>query len=170
MTTPRRTGDLREAYLCEVSDRYLKGEPMHVIAEAMDRKPMQILRDVNVLRERWLKKMVANYDAHISEEVAKLNAIEHEYWQAWVRSQRPRRRTVRNKVTGDKTETTEETPGDPRFLDGLRQTCKQRVELLGMEAPKRIIAMSEEGPQSADKDIVRIYLPETKPVEESGNA
>jgi len=128
----------------EVGRLYLQGWTQPEIAEEFEVSQPTISRDLAALREEWLQSALVDFNEARSKELAKIDALELEYWEAWHRSiQDAERETKKAIAVGDKevkreaTKTTEGQAGDPRFLSGVQWCINKRCEILGLDAPKQ---------------------------------
>lgn len=160
MAATKRTKDqaLRDRYV--VSELYLKGRNLRQITDELNERPdveyqlsmSSIARDLNLVRDHWLSSMVRDFDQAKAVELAKLDNLEREAWFAWEWSKTEKKtRTI--KATGprhglqnvEKTEKTEESIGDPRYMQVILQCIEKRVKILGLEVGGTLV---QRGPQS----------------------
>lgn len=158
----RRTTLERERDLDAISKQYLHGVTQAQIAENFNVSQQQISRDLKELRNRWLKSSLANLDALKAQELAKVDALEKEYWDAWNRSigERKRKSTERATANGeDKNKAsiiTEEMIGDPRYLEGVQKCIERRCKLLGLDSPDRRALTDSQGNDIEMPKIVQV--------------
>ncbi len=122
----------REKQLAEIARLYLRGITQAEIGEQIGVSQRQVSYDLAILRERWKQSSLIDFDAAKAEELAKIDALEAEYWQAWNESKREKKRQAAKK-RGEQTETsltTEERNGDPRYLQGVQWCIEQRCKIL----------------------------------------
>jgi transcriptional regulator with XRE-family HTH domain len=72
----------------EVARRYLQGEMQEQIAQSFGVTQGQISQDLKAIRAAWLASAVRDFDALKAQELAKIDAVEREYWLAWERSKK----------------------------------------------------------------------------------
>lgn len=125
-----------------VAERYLRGEYQSQIAQALGITQQQISQDLKVVRAAWLASTLRDFDALKSEQLAKVDAVEVEAWDAWARSKQPREVTVTEQTEGASATRKasvrrEGQAGDPRFLERIQKCIEQRCDILGLHAPKR---------------------------------
>lgn len=148
MAATKRTKDqaLRDRFV--VADLYLKGRNLRQITEELNERSdvdyvlsmSSIARDLNLVRDHWLASMVRDFDQAKAIELAKLDNLEREAWYAWEWS-KTEKKTKTIKATGprhglqnvEKTEKTEESVGDPRYMQVILQCIEKRVKILGLE-------------------------------------
>jgi hypothetical protein len=97
--------------------------------------PGQITNDIQMTRKKWLSENMEMMTEQKARELAKLDLLEAEAWDAWQNSKKPTKKKYiehyRKKLTLEKeTETT--TAGDPRFLSQVENCIKGRCQLLGL--------------------------------------
>jgi hypothetical protein len=128
-----------------IADLYLKGWLQADIATETGVDQSTVSRDLKTLQDEWLAAARADFDAAKAQELAKVDRLEREYWDAWGRS---------CKIA--ETETTESADdgsgaparikaqirkegqvGDPRFLTGVQWCIERRCKILGIDAPVR---------------------------------
>lgn len=95
----KRTIAQREADL-EVETRlYLEGKTLGMIADAIAQLRgysigiQQVAKDIKEVRRRWAESYLGNMNEIKTRELAKIDRLEAEYWEAWERSLRPITRT-----------------------------------------------------------------------------
>lgn len=138
-----------------VATHYLRGMSQWEIAREVGVTQSTVSEDLKAVRSEWLAAAVRDFDAARSEEIAKLDALEVTYWQAWNRSLEDRvltketQRTLakkKNKKTGRMTgggkQTTatierEGKEGNPAFLAGVQSCIQKRCELLRLVEPQK---------------------------------
>lgn len=107
----------------------------------------QIAYDIGKIREAWLESALVDIDQRKAEELKKLDALEHEYWVAWRRSLQDET-TITTESSEDEDgrvkRTVKASSGDPRFLQGIERCINRRIELFGLDAPKRTEAVITE--------------------------
>jgi hypothetical protein len=119
-----------------VADRYLRGQTQFAIAQSLEVSQQTVSSDVVAIRKEWRKSALIDFDAKQDRELAKIDALEREYWDAWERSktekQHTRTRKRTGKAAGDEAEVRKEPrDGNPKFLEGVRQCIYLRCRILG---------------------------------------
>ena len=134
----------------QVAERYLRGEYQSTIAQAFGVSQAQISKDLAAIRAAWLASAVRDFDLARAQELAKIDAVESEYWQAWERSKKDKEtenlegdgtidlRTQKPKVTKI-TKRKEGQSGNPAYLAGILSCIDKRCQILGLDAPKRFV-------------------------------
>lgn len=146
MAQRKRSEIQREADLVRIADMYCRGYNFAQIAKEIGVTIPQISYDLKEIKERWKQRTTMDLDAKKSEELARLDAIEMEAWEAFRRSQEEfTAQTVRaaegkgkaGAKTKEVSKHTESRYGDARFLDTALRCVAKRCELLGLNAPVR---------------------------------
>lgn len=133
----------------EVSERYLRGMYMADIAAELGVDTATVSRDLAELRKEWLERSINHIDQRKAIELAKLDRLELEYWDAWQRSQEDAEtitqeklgaiKDTEGKVMGTRVKEIkkrEGQSGNPAFLAGILNCINKRCEILGLNAPK----------------------------------
>ena len=109
-----------------ISGLYLKGWLQVEIAEEVGLHQSTVSRDLKALQKQWQHSALVNVDEAKAKELARVDHLEREYWEAWERS-----------VGEYRTKKTEDINGDPRYLSGVQWCINKRCELLGLDAPSK---------------------------------
>ncbi|MDE2103978.1 MAG: hypothetical protein KGL39_42470 [Patescibacteria group bacterium] len=142
----------KEARLREVAGLFLARWKQHEIAKHFGVGQQQISTDIAELKKRWRLSGIVDTTEAMFEELARLDVIEMEAWDAWRRSIGKKKRTVivrkrPAELSGDtppewsdtieETETIWQDAGDPRFLEIVIKCVQKRFEAFGWNAPKK---------------------------------
>jgi len=114
----------------------------------------QITYDVMKIREAWLTAQRDSYNAYITMELARINALENSIWQAMRESSTGRIKTVIERVMGELSddvsaedremiisrviETKESVAINPAYFTQIADAQKERRKLLGLYAPQEL--------------------------------
>jgi transcriptional regulator with XRE-family HTH domain len=132
----------------EVARRYLQGEMQEELARAFGVTQGQISHDLKAIRAAWLAAAVRDFDALKAQELAKIDAVEREYWLAWERSKQDKEIAIQeagaDKKVKKATLRKEGQAGNPSFLAGVLTCIERRCAILGLDAPKRFIIKWDE--------------------------
>lgn len=159
----------------EVAVRYLKGEQQYDIGRALGMSQAQVSMDLKAVRELWLASTLRDFDAIKSEQLAKVDQVEIEAWQAWQRSQQPREVSLTEQAEGGEVMAPDGTlkpksptrkasmrregqAGDPRFLERIQKCIDQRCTILGLNAPAKF---SFDWDRFSDDQLARLAQGET---------
>ena len=128
-----------------VASLYLQGKYQEEIATVVKVDRGTVSRDLKVVQEEWLKSGVMDLNAAKARELAKLDEVERQAWDAWEES---RKDAETMEVTGtaqggkgkpDKVKKiTKGQAGDSRFLAIILDCVNRRCEILGLDAPKKL--------------------------------
>lgn len=128
----------------EIGRLYLEGWTQPAIADKFGVNQSTISRDLAAIRKEWMKSAVLDFNEAKAREIAKIDRLEMEYWQAWQESKEATRKTaVKGKGSGkkpdylEKTETIEERHGNSQYLAGVQWCIEQRLKIYGAYAPTR---------------------------------
>lgn len=124
-----------------VAEWYLQGYNGVAIAEKLGVSANTVYNDLKRLGEAVREKATINMELARDHELAKLDRVEQEAWEAWRRSARPQRSTTTTKPKNGKvvmaSVTDRDNPGEPRFLEIIQKCIEARRKLLGLDAPER---------------------------------
>ena len=144
-----------------ISEMYLRGVAQFKIAEALGCSTAQVSKDLKKLAEGWQKSCDENMDVIKARELEKINKLEKEYYDAWIRSCEVKTKKSAKKKTGktsgeekEQTLTEEQQIGDPRFLEGVRWCITKREEIFGYGSAKKIDLTSKGEKVSAGSVVV----------------
>ena len=138
---PKRTPRQREADLLKVVELYVKGWSQSKIGKHLGFSQVTISNDLKLIHKRWKENTTLDLDDYKHKELAKLDRLEVEYWDAWEKSKEDSKvMTQRDGMTptgptSSKEMRQQEETGDPRYLDGVLKCVDRRSKLLGLDAP-----------------------------------
>jgi transposase len=139
-----------------VAKLFLQGMWQSDIAKHVNVTQQQVSSDIQFLRKQWRTTAIDDYKAKQDEELAKINLLEQEYYEAWNKSKTQfKARSIKGrelegsegqsaKQIIEKQERTEDRVGDPRYLQGIQWCIEQRCKILGIpnKAPDQEIKHS----------------------------
>lgn len=149
----------KERDLCRIAELYLEGKYRWHMAEIMGLSVSQVDKDLKIVRERWEKAATRAIEHNKSRELAKLDKIERDYWDAWHRSIGVHaRNTVIIEHNGDeKTSiTTEKLVGDARYIQGVERCIEQRCKILGINAQTKYDVEVSRFDKMSDEELLNI--------------
>ena len=125
----------------QVASAYLRGQYQSEIAAELGIDQATVSRDLKTIRATWLASAVRDFDALKAQELAKIDAVEREYWLAWERSQQNKEvEYTEDSSKGFKSgKRREGQAGNPAFLAGVLTCIERRCAILGIDAPKRFV-------------------------------
>lgn len=149
-----RTAGQRENDLVFIADLYAKGYSVPEITEKLDAvRPYQVTssmvyNDVTKIHARWINSYLVNFDDAKAKELAHIDALEKEYWEAWKNSLKPAEIVDSEKVddsqgnlrgvsvpTYSRTKVRKrkkDSYGEPDFLTGIQWCIEQRCKIMGL--------------------------------------
>jgi hypothetical protein len=142
MAAPKRSDFQIERDRREIARLYLQRQPQHAIAAALGITRSLVAYDLGVIQKRWREETTIDLDQRKAEELARLDALEREYWRAWEASHDPweepaaaeayegelaLRRAQRAAKKGAHQRT-----GFSGYLEGVERCIDQRCRLLGL--------------------------------------
>jgi len=132
----------------KVADLYCRGYRINDIASLIPTGLHQIQNDLEHIRSEWRVSRIRDLDAHMEEELAKIDNLERQAWAEWERSQKDAEQTRMRQKTkpGDQPVVSEQEAvkvktgrlGDPRYLERVAWCIAKRCELLGLDPEKRL--------------------------------
>ena len=122
---------------------YLKGiRSYRDIAKEMGVVISTVCKDLKAIKEDWKQLYAKDFSEAVAEVLAEIEVVKQTAWLEWEKSRGTHRKIRREKKPGQKgiTESieTEELCGDPRYLDKVEWCINKKIEILGLEAPKKI--------------------------------
>ncbi len=134
----------------EVAFRYMKGEPVGIIAEDLKVSEDIVNGDLLFVRKKWMEDAKMAMDERKAQELARIDKVEEEAWKGWQRSierqkiYTRRTRMVRVPVKGGRKSAHKKIPaeeiaeqtiktcsGDPRFLEQIERCIVLRLKVFG---------------------------------------
>lgn len=125
-----------------IADLYLQGWLQVDIAEELGVTTATVSRDLTQLHDEWQHSSLMDFNEARSQELARIDRLEREYWLAWARSLEDSETLVQEGVM-DATrqllpkkvvKTAKGSVGDARFLAGVQWCIAKRCEILGLDA------------------------------------
>jgi len=145
MAATKLTPAQQDKVLDEIATRYLRRERQVDIGLALDLSQQQISYYLRKLRAEWRTRAGAQIDEAQAEELAKIDALEAEYWREYARSQKPLRRFTRTQETKDTPQGKLEIDrtvrsrsarlGATEYLKGVAWCIEARCRILGLTGP-----------------------------------
>jgi hypothetical protein len=127
-----------------ISRLYLQGLCQADIAKELRLSQPTVSREIKLLIDEWRQERVYDINEAKARELAKVDNLELEYWEAWKRSQENAETEIKKstKIAKDVARQeiqnkTEGQVGDPRFLAGVQWCIERRCLILGVDAPKK---------------------------------
>ena len=148
MTGKRRSTSQLARDRKKIAELYLKGWIQADIADEIGIDQSTVSRDISMLIGEWKKSALVDINEAKSQELAKVNVLEIEYWTAWKKSQDDAVTLVEEKNMSGKDKKSAVMSkkeqekrigqvGDPAYLRGVQWCIEKRCNLLGLDAPKQ---------------------------------
>src|SRR3974377_1494082 len=83
-----------------MATHHLHGKTHTELATIFGVSRQQITYDLRTLQQRWLASSLVNFDAAKAKELAKIDALERTYYEAWERSLRQKETKTAEKTSG----------------------------------------------------------------------
>lgn len=136
---------------------YLQGQGYGAIAAQLNLGIDTVRKDLQAIQRQWLESANIDFDQMRAEQLAKIDAVESEMWQAWEKSKTAVKRTTTRQVEGgdgakgrlEAGIITYEREGNIAFLNGILGCIEQRCKLLGLNAPD---------PSSINMTLAKVYV------------
>ncbi len=129
----------------EAARLYREGHTQAAIADRLGVHQGTVSKDLEAVRAEWAAAAAADVGVVKARELAKLDAMEAELWEAWRRSVGEHVKQTRTTTPGpgdtvrvEVSEVREELAGDPRYLAQIRDCVERRCKILGLDAPKEL--------------------------------
>ena len=125
-----------------ISDLYLQGWLQVDIATEIGVSAPTVSRDLKALQAGWLESALIDFNEAKARELAKVDRLEREYWEAWRRSCEDAE-TVRQEGDPKKPpsrviKTSKGQAGSSQFLQGVQWCIDKRCKILGIDAPQKV--------------------------------
>lgn len=184
-TLSRRTEEERERDRVLIARMYVRGKSQHEMALTLNAnyldRPLStkaIRLELDTIRQQWLQSSLMDFNAAKAKELARLDELEKEAWEAWERSKEKHIRLEYN-VADDqvpfsvdkiakvqrknKHKVIEATVGDSKYLEMIERVVKMRCDIIGLfQAQKLQIDWRAEALQSGlDEDTIEAVKEKT---------
>ena len=127
----------KEALIIEMA---VKREPVGVISKHIGMSRQQVTSIIKKYRKDYRETLKKGYEVFLSEELERLEFLEHEYWSLYQRSKNDEvMRTEEETDSRNKTAvTTKSRSGDVAVLNGVLGIIKERSRLLNLYPSKKV--------------------------------
>lgn len=124
------------------AEMYLSGKTQAQIAQKWGVTQQTISLDLKWIHAEWVANAQINFGEAKARELARIDRLEREYWQAWERSVGIHEKRLSESKTGEASYerdqvVSEELVGDARYLDGVRWCIEQRLKIFGVYAAEK---------------------------------
>jgi len=130
---------------------YLQGRYQWEIGETLGVTQATVSLDLKAIREQWKASAVRDFDEAKERELARIDALEREYWAAWQTSKEQKESTSTEKSSTEGVDRLkaavkkEDRDGNPAFLVGVQWCITKRCDILGFDAPKKVAPTTPDG-------------------------
>src|SRR5713101_3874098 len=93
----RRTKQDRETDLVEMAKEYLRGVSQKTMSEIYKLSQTQVCKDIKEIHSRWKTRDPDALQVIKGRELARIDALEKEFWDAWDASKKPREVSLNEK-------------------------------------------------------------------------
>jgi hypothetical protein len=134
-----------------VARLYLQQRTQEEIARAVAVDQGTVCRDLKATQTEWQRQRLDDFQQAKLRELARIDRLEREYWDAWERSCHERAQTVQEKTSapsGDRFKAgtrTEDRDGNAEFLRGVERCIEMRCKILGTFAALKIAPTTPDG-------------------------
>jgi hypothetical protein len=141
---------------------YLQGWLQADIAEEVGISAATVCRDLKALQQQWVKSALVDFDEAKARELAKVDRLEREYWEAWLASKEEKMSTATETATTkdgkrDKAQIRrEERNGDPRYLQGVQWCIEKRCKILGVDAAQKLDIKVSDLDSAIERELARM--------------
>lgn len=164
--SPKRTPFEIERDRTAIAKLYLKGQNQYDIARELNISRDMVQHDLMRIKEAWQQSTVFDFHEAKTKALAEIDNLMVTAWGAWEQSKKGRKKTVQSqtkKGTSKKNSevtasvSNEETYGDPRFLQQVKDCISEKAKLLGLYPDDS--KLSPALPEGAAAQASVVYLP-----------
>ena len=125
----------------QVARMYLQGKTQNELAAQFGVNQSTISRDLEAIRLQWQEQALLHFDEIKARELARIDRLEREYWEAWEESKKDAEivkqigtlDSEKGKLKAGKAEKTIKVrSGNPSFLAGVQWCIEQRLKIFGV--------------------------------------
>lgn len=130
-----------------VAEMYIRKMYQHDIAAELGVTRRTIINDLQALQKEWQESAAVNIAESKAEQLAKIDELERQAWDAWEQSKGERKISRIRGAPGkaddskpnilEKTVTTEERTGNIVYWNAVLDCIKERCKILGLNAPEQ---------------------------------
>jgi len=134
----RRNGFQKAKDRARLAEMYLQGHSQHDMSMEIGISVAQVYRDLRILQDNWMASQLMNINQAKAEQLAKLDLLELEAWQAWDRSKIDKSGKSVEKSGEDEKRVKAWSEGrlpDPRYLQVIQHCIERRCKILGLDQP-----------------------------------
>jgi hypothetical protein len=134
-----------------VARLYLQQRTQMEIARQVGVNQGTVSRDLLAIQAEWQRERLDDFAQAKFRELARIDQLEREYWEAWERSCQKLEQTLQEKTTaptGDRLKAgtrTEGRDGNAEFLRGVERCIELRCKIIGAFAAVKIAPTTPDG-------------------------
>lgn len=141
----------------QVAELYLQSWTQAEIARHLSVSQATVSADLKKVAQQWRDSALRDFDLARGEQLAKLQRVEREAWDAWHRSLKPAETAVvSGEAPGERKlrRSVKHQHGDPRLLEVIHKCIASHRALLGLDA----VTVKEDADEQLDPDLRRARL------------
>lgn len=165
---------------------YLSGSTIRDIGKRLGISDSTVSDDLKRIRAQWKKSMLIDFDERVGAELERIDALEHEYTEGYLRS-KGKRQTIKKKIVpmrrnaegqlevtqeGELIEThqeeiirvvveeqtiTEDRDGNPEWLNGIGKCIEMRLRIFGISKVEPTRAKQIQLPPEAHSARIALF-------------
>lgn len=131
----RRSEKQLDLDLAAITRLLVQGKTQSEIAAELNMQKGTVSRDIKAIQQRWQQSTLMDFHSARMIQIAKLDQIEAEAWEAWQKSKEEATAATRSTSDDAGTRTTiskRTQSGDSRYLAVIRDVIELRARLLGL--------------------------------------
>lgn len=163
---PKRTKRQVEKDRTTEADLYLKGWTQDAIAAHLHISRDMVQDDLAKVREAWLHSQIFDFDQAKSQKLMQIRLLTREAWEAWERSKQDFTKTKKSKTVAEgqdvkayASSSNEQSRGEPRYLQIIKDLMDQENRLLGLYPDKHKTDILIDVPGVPTGETKVVYLP-----------
>ena len=144
------------------------------IAQELGISPQLVSKELKAIQDDWRFSTTGDFIDQKAREVARLNHMEGQLWEAWHKSTKGKKRNQQWAQPGEAAHaesdaestvvrmsvTTENQPGNPRFMAAILKIVDQRCKLLDLYKPVKPWMKPVGGPDPSSPDVTKMTVKE----------
>lgn len=161
-----------------IAEKYIKGWRRAQIVEFLKElrgytlSEQMISYDLRVIKREWRERRDMALDEHVAHEIAEINQVAREAWDAWERSKKDEN-IITEKLCPDgdesagitiKTVRTDPRIGDAKFLSIVKDCSVERRKILGLDRLERAAIKLNESLRDLAEDELDKKIAEKKKI------
>jgi predicted transcriptional regulator len=127
----------------------VRGWSQKQIADELSMTQAMVCRDVKALRAEWIEETKIDMSEALATELARIDNIEREAWEAWEESKKPAKVESQSVTEGQAQKVSvrrQHRTGDKRYMDIIMWCAEHRAKLLGLVKNKVAVGGDPDNP------------------------